>query len=586
MDWEFVEAIADICSANAAEQRKLLDQVRALPTETSNDGTNESGQSPAADDAASDLVAVQQRSLLVSDKLLRAMERAAELERERNSANQLVLLLLTMVETLRRNIDRLTRARDVDSTAAETTGVSQPLRERLTRSEGQRLAAETELERARAERDKADQLHEAAEQQVRMLTAELSRLRGEDSSESPHDPGDAAGLSLPSAPDPMDAGAADIDIALAKASRVLDDGADRLDRLADELRLDKSSDKSVTWGDNLDISEAGPTAERTRWWIDSFLAARGHPEEITALINSFVTEADHEAAVTLIEALRANDFRKEAERLLDAFIEDREPAEVCALVVTSPPPDRARDTSRILAHFGITRTGAEVITVVQILRSEQLTAEAYQLLVSVGRGASSLVVGEVMGALSLADASWVLDAAKRSRPLEDMPSLEAVLRSSSRVSEAQEIQSAYHARLRAAAPSAHEPEHEPQRRALAAWPMDLDDDDEEEPAEPAFQVYSPAPLPDNWRSEWERIEGGIADVSDATYFAARLAKANDIVELRLEHRRMWQACRTQPRTLIELAARFGMTPRVTQALVTAMLEEGTLAKVRRRIRPG
>ncbi|GGS54076.1 FxSxx-COOH system tetratricopeptide repeat protein [Streptomyces cinerochromogenes] len=244
LDNDFVEAVADVCSADAAGRQRLLEQARAVRSGQVPHQQPHQQSAPAGDgDIAGELIVVQRHSLAVSDKLLRAMERVAELERERNNANQMVLLLLAMVDKLQRDIETLT------SEQGRLRGdVTQPLvrevHERLERSEEQRRKAEHELERARDERRRADRLAEEAADQVRALTAELELLRRHAAA--------AQGGPLPVvvAPEPnghdrLDADAGDIDQALAKAARYLDGGADRLDRLADELRLDSTTDTPI-----------------------------------------------------------------------------------------------------------------------------------------------------------------------------------------------------------------------------------------------------------------------------------------------------------------------------------------------------
>ncbi|WP_411576706.1 tetratricopeptide repeat protein [Streptomyces mutabilis] len=232
--------MADVCSADASGRDRLLLAARKLqelaPHQSPGDPPEAEGasSSESAGPFATELVAVQQRSLAVSDKLMRAMERAVELERERNQANQMVLVLLAMVEKLHRDIAALSRAQDrLTSHSSLSTELTQT-RQQLSRSERQRETAEAELRRARSERQKADQLAEEAAEQVRVLSEELERLRGQRPHEEPEssDPSPTPVLQQPLEGDD------DIDVALAKASQHLDEHADRLDQLAGELHQD------------------------------------------------------------------------------------------------------------------------------------------------------------------------------------------------------------------------------------------------------------------------------------------------------------------------------------------------------------
>ncbi|MFF5533007.1 FxSxx-COOH system tetratricopeptide repeat protein [Streptomyces cinerochromogenes] len=291
LDNDFVEAVADVCSADAAGRQRLLEQARAVRSGQVPRQQPRRQPAPAGDGGiAGELIVVQRHSLAVSDKLLRAMERVAELERERNNANQMVLLLLAMVDKLQRDIETLTSEQD-RLRGDVTQPLVQEVHERLERSEEQRRKAEHELDRARDERRRADRLAEEAADQVRALTAELELLRRHAAA--------AQGGPLPVvvAPEPggherLDADAGDIDQALAKAALYLDGGADRLDRLADELRLDSATD--TTTGSPADISADIPSYNPADNAADNSPAsgdAADNPPDIPAAVPGTPAEA-------------------------------------------------------------------------------------------------------------------------------------------------------------------------------------------------------------------------------------------------------------------------------------------------------
>jgi RNA polymerase sigma factor (sigma-70 family) len=274
---DFIEAVADVCSKNAAGRDRLLAEAEAARQQA---GTVSSSTGAGNSVVEAQLVIVQQRSLAVSDKLVRAMERASQLERERNDANQMVLVLLAMVDKLHRDVDTLARERDRLRSSRSVHTELEQVHERLSRSEQQRVTAEAELDRARAERQKADQLAEEAAEQVRLLREELERLRGEGSDP---DADDSAPLptTTPDVQDSWDGTADDIDVALIKAARHLDDRADRLDQLAGELHMDNppdnSSDSDVTADNSSDDAPdsetenpALPPVERSRVSFEAF----------------------------------------------------------------------------------------------------------------------------------------------------------------------------------------------------------------------------------------------------------------------------------------------------------------------------
>jgi hypothetical protein len=73
---DFIEAVADVCSSSDAARQQLLDEVPAARQRARSAGAGPSGSMvPEAQ-----LVIVQQRSLEISDRLLRALERQQQLE--------------------------------------------------------------------------------------------------------------------------------------------------------------------------------------------------------------------------------------------------------------------------------------------------------------------------------------------------------------------------------------------------------------------------------------------------------------------------------------------------------------------------
>ncbi|GHH88461.1 hypothetical protein GCM10017771_33880 [Streptomyces capitiformicae] len=263
--WDFVEAVADVCFSDQAECKRRTGAARPLfdaAERAKRSGSAlRAGQQPRPKAAtpsravgspavAAELIHVQRQSLAMSDQLLRALQRTAELEKARNDANQMVLILLALVDKLQRDIATLT-ASQRSRAAARTAGrdVLDEVHEKLRHSETQRTQAEAELARARAEREKADRLAEQSAEQVRRLTEELARLR------SVHaDP--TAGPEVPEADlpavSPMTPGTVpdDIDIALMKASRILDNGAERLEQLAEELEELREEPDGLSGPDN------------------------------------------------------------------------------------------------------------------------------------------------------------------------------------------------------------------------------------------------------------------------------------------------------------------------------------------------
>lgn len=452
---DFVEAIADVCSRGAADRDRLLRQAadaRQNAVRSANSGANSSV-------AAVELVVLQQRSLEVSDKLVRAMERATQLERERNEANQMVLVLLAMVDKLHRDIAALGRERDRIRSSSSLHTELQTVHERLTRSEQQRVTAESELERAHAERYKADQLAEEAAEQVRMLTAELERLRGEvptpDASNSAQV--SAAAIDLQGA---VDQSADDMDIALLKAARHLDDSADRLDQLATELHLDNQPDNPAASNDVsdnlLDIPEHASGADAAIGahgvLMDTLITLardQGHEaesaaealreedlfstvreravrggyemEEVANILNQVHTNRtlspyDALYASTLLHTIG---MTVKADQLLADVVDTVEAAELPALTRTLRAGGRAAQLYRVLSGVAQTWNAPHIVAAVTGMRSHGQPADAFQMLSAVARDSPPDQVLNVTQQLA-EDTEWILDAACRDRPVPEL----------------------------------------------------------------------------------------------------------------------------------------------------------------------
>ncbi|MFP8962598.1 hypothetical protein ACLIYP_18870 [Streptomyces nanhaiensis] len=425
---DFVEAVADICSHDAVSRDRLLAQVQAVRERARAAGSH---RPTGASSAEAQLVIVQQRSIEVSDKLVRAMERAAQLERERNGAHHMVLILLTMVEKLRRDIAALARERDRMPPSGRAEAELAQVHERLSRSERQRITAEAELERARAERLKADQLAEEAAEQVRLLTDELERLRGE----APHTAGaDQPTTVAPALQEALDSEAGDIDLALSKAARHLDDSADRLDQLANELHLDNPPDNPLTSNDAPDNQQAHAAED-----------ARLTTEEVLTKVRTLVEDAgDQDAAEDLLirvgraipvaevlraaGVLRSSGLTYQAMRLIFHAAGNNPPTGIPVLVSGLRSQDRTAELYQLLSQVVRSWPASAIVEAVTHLRNEGQHSDAYQVLSAAGRDCPPAGVLEILTRVSERDAEWILDTACRDRPLDDLPPLEEILR--------------------------------------------------------------------------------------------------------------------------------------------------------------
>ncbi|MFD3780745.1 DUF742 domain-containing protein [Streptomyces sp. NPDC058612] len=454
---DFIEAVADICSQDEADRECLMGQVRAAREQVTAAGVGKHdhpatgpGQGASAG-LAVELVVVQKRSLEVSDKLMRALERAQELERERNSANYMVLLLLTMVDRLQRDITALARTRDRIRDSAQQSSLDD-VRARLARSEQQRTTAEAELERARAERHKADRLAEEAAEQVRLLTDELDRLRGG---------GEGAGVTTDedvAAPVPLDSevdnDAVSIDQALAKAARHLDDSAAHLDRLAEELHLDNLPDIPVASQDVPD-NPTGVPGHEPKAFSPTYLIQEAKAFHLVGgraadLADMLATAARVQSASEIVESVRllreAGD-EECAKTLIVLAGKLQIPSDTALLIGNFNALEHHTDGYVLLESVACRAQTHEVATTVLLLRDSGNDADAYQLLAAAGRSRMARDLLDLINISSPADVQWMLAAAEQDRPLAEIPALIQELQDAALTAAASQLFLSYQGRL-------------------------------------------------------------------------------------------------------------------------------------------
>ncbi|MFF0408451.1 hypothetical protein [[Kitasatospora] papulosa] len=192
-------------------------------------------RAPAAPGAgfAVELAAAHARQIETYDRLARALEQRAEVERAKNNSDKLVMVLLNMIHQLDRRVTDLVKERD--QLLARPAGEElENAERRLARAEEQEQRARAELGRAEEKQRQAEVLEARLTDHVRRLTDELDRLRAGDTS-SPLE-------SLPVLTDEPEASqhsadpvGDDIDAALARASAVNDEDNTTLNRVTSEL---------------------------------------------------------------------------------------------------------------------------------------------------------------------------------------------------------------------------------------------------------------------------------------------------------------------------------------------------------------
>jgi hypothetical protein len=550
---DFIEAVADICSSTDAAQQQLLEEVRAARQQARRAGASPSKSTvPEAQ-----LVLVQQRSLEVSDRLLRALERQQQLERERNDANQMVLILLTMVDKLQRDITILNRERDRLRVSNPAEQNVKQVYERLAKSEQQRQTAETELARAKTERQKADQLAEEAAEQVRVLTEELERLRGEVPDATATAEAETTMLAVQA---PLDVEADDIDLALSKAARHLDNRADRLDQLASELHLDNPPDISPTSNDATDNSQmsdpdaAHLTPEHVVDQVRTLMVGARAENDVENLLH--VAGQTLSVSAMLQAAILLRDTSSDgATQLLHAAIGRTRPAEMPGLIGALRTRGQDAELYQLLNQVARHWSAWDLTEVVTALRQEAQDSDAYQVLSAVGRDCPPLEVLKVLARLAEHDADWVVDAACRDRPLDELPALEEALRNL-RKADAAKVAAAHEQRKLAGSRKAA---IAPRPRPASLLGSNYEDDDYYPLVRPYAMSGGDAQRP-GYRLPAETV-------------VRTAATPDQLRGLLPEHQRICEFCR-DPHNVISIAHRLNMPLGVARILVADLAEAG------------
>ncbi|MFE9347995.1 hypothetical protein [Streptomyces olivaceus] len=380
---------------------------------------------------ANELVAAQRQSLTLQDKLLRAWERSVELEHQRTQTNHMVIVLLTMVDKLQRNISTLTAERDNVRGREHDSRCLQKVHKRLARSEDQRRTAEAALKRAQADRDRADRLAEEAAKQVRSLTEQLERLRRR-TGQPDNSPPLASHVPALAEPEAIEAAAQDIDDALVKACWHLDDGARRLDHVAQELVQDSAPDNLVA---------STPEKRHAPRDTDTEAAARDdlelgvlqHLRSIRKVPQDFAKLALTQSAeftVGLMHVMLSSDDDWEmAYDLISIAAARGTPAHLCALTAEL----RARRNGESYAYellndIARERSPSDIVPIVTALRDAQQPADAYQLLTAVGRARASWYIPPVLANLNPADAAWVIETIMTERSALEIRIIRSTMR--------------------------------------------------------------------------------------------------------------------------------------------------------------
>ncbi|MFB6698407.1 tetratricopeptide repeat protein, partial [Streptomyces rubiginosohelvolus] len=238
--------------------------------------------------------AAQARQLETYDRLTRALEQQAEVERAKNNSDKLVMILLNMIHQLDRRVSDLVRERDELRDRPRSEALEDAER-KLARAEEQEERARTELQRAEEKQRQAEKLQTRLQDQLRQLTDELDRLRAGDA--------DSPINTLPTLIYEVDEGRRssdpvgdDIDAVLARATTVNDEDNDTLTRVTSQLNEAGTNVVQDNPPDNASTEDDG-------WWV---VSGDEHPDSLHTRLRFAVETAeggDPNRAVDLVNGL-------------------------------------------------------------------------------------------------------------------------------------------------------------------------------------------------------------------------------------------------------------------------------------------
>lgn len=172
--WEFIDAVADICTATAESQQQLCAEARPVWEKAQEDPTPLDAPGDATQqrliDALSELAAVQAELLHV-----RQLREASD--QNILAANQMVMMLFMIIGQLQAKIVSLNHQISSLIPRQSTAETRTSLTQKLTEATHQHEIAQSELERAQNERDDALKLSSEATTEAHVLQEDVQLLR-------------------------------------------------------------------------------------------------------------------------------------------------------------------------------------------------------------------------------------------------------------------------------------------------------------------------------------------------------------------------------------------------------------------------
>ncbi|WP_406300087.1 hypothetical protein OG948_33545 [Embleya sp. NBC_00888] len=270
--WEFVEAVADVCSDDYPTARRRLDEARVL--------WDALRQEPANSDETSEIVRLQRRVIEAQDEIRRLGEALTSSEHTRDEMTRVVRFLrivvaqmsLRMADLIREHDAILARGRSDDPDLGR-------LQRRLHDTENSRAEAEEQRDHAEHARAEAQELADRLAYQIQLLNMEVARLRHP--GDVPTPPSDRGASLDVWRPDPADDFLDDARAVLDRTRRLIEDGEDTLDSARAHLvdTEDATSTATTLAGEVVEepLSRTTPNNPTTSTGTEIVLAAEHGP---------------------------------------------------------------------------------------------------------------------------------------------------------------------------------------------------------------------------------------------------------------------------------------------------------------------
>ncbi|WP_189277194.1 hypothetical protein [Kitasatospora griseola] len=253
LSWEFIEALADVCSGALKEQQEWIASARVLWGEHVNSPT------AVADPTATEVLVLQKQLISSQEELLKIRELYAATKEELVAADRKVVALTALVAQLESQVTML-KQHQVELLVQREPNSAQvgEAKQRLESADRQRVAATTQLGRAQNERERALTLATRATVQTAELQEKVMELRavsGREVSDELTEPLPSLVVGGPAIL-PAFTMTGDVPTVLADITDDLEAAANRLDEVTEQLGRTDRAGEPVPDNEKVEAPEA------------------------------------------------------------------------------------------------------------------------------------------------------------------------------------------------------------------------------------------------------------------------------------------------------------------------------------------